>query len=328
MKKNRFSAENLKKAERWIIVLIALTVGITLLVTVLASKKSLGDDLYDLPLGAIGWLVLATLFENLPRFWRYHLAGKTLKLGVPWHRMLYYHTVGYGLIPTPGKVGVVIRLWLLKQYHKLPYQRTAPLLVMDLISDSIAMFGLATAALLVIDDPRLKLLGFVMGLALAGSLVLTLGAPRYLRIFIKLAYRLTGRRFKKLFARLLGIIHTARDVLGWQVIVTTTVLSLVAWLPVCWAIANLLSAMGYPLTMAEGTLALTLSTIGGFLTMLPAGVGGTEVTMAGIFTLFAVPLAEAVLATAIIRLIILWMVVLIGLALLPFAMRNAPKRSN
>lgn len=323
-----FSPALIKKAEKWILILIGLTVAVTVGITLLASGRSLTDHITAIPMHAVWWLVAATVAESLLRFWRYHVAMKALGItSVPWYRLMYYYTVGYALIPTPGKVGTAIRLWLLRQYHGLPYHRTAPLLVMDLLSDTIAMCSLASLCLLLLEEsPRLNMLGWLLSGGILFILLITVIAPRLLETSVKIAYWLTGRSRPRTFARILTLVRTMAHVLGLKVLLTTTALSFVGWALIGIAIGYLATQSGTPsFGAAAGTLAIALSTMGGFVTMMPAGVGGAEVTMAGIFTMFGVPLAQAVLLTAIVRLIVLWSTVLLGLALLPIAIRNAPK---
>lgn len=316
----------LKRAERWGITLTAITILVTLVFTFMAGEKSMEGHINTLPWLALIWLFLATTVESILRFWRYHVAAESLKIHVPIWRMAFYYTVGYAFIPTPGKVGTAIRLWLLKQNHNLPYRRTAPLIVMDLVSDTLALCSLSAIALAIIDDPRLQTIGWIIGLSLVAASTLALSGPVLLRSLMKTLFRLTGKRKPRLFARVMLLLQTARDILGFKTLLTTTMLSLAGWGLVGIAIGNLVTDLGYPIGAAEGSLSIALATMGGFLTMMPAGVGGAEVTMAGIFSLFGVPLVKAVLATALVRLIVLWMTVALGLALLPIAMRHTRHR--
>lgn len=321
----QFTPSLLKKAERWVIVLVALTVFITLAVTLTASQKSLADHVYLMPWSGLAVLFIVVVVESFIRSWRYNITAKVLGLKVPYWKMTFYYTVGYGLLPTPGKVGTLIRLWLLNKYHGYTYQRTAPLIVMDLLSDSIGLMSLAALSLAIVDDPRLKAIGWLIGVGLAVGVTMSLITPHLITGFLKKIHRLLGKPKPQLFERVLEILHTAKDVLGWKTIAITSSLSFVGWGMVGIAIALMVSQMGYPITAAVGNLAISLSTMGGFLTMAPAGVGGAELGMAGIFGLYGVPLAEAVLATALIRILVLWMLVALGLALMPFALRGIPK---
>jgi uncharacterized protein (TIRG00374 family) len=317
----------LRKAERWGITLTALTVVVTLAFTFMSGGENMAEQLHNLPWLGLLWLFLATVAESILRFWRYHVAAQSLKIRVPILRMAYYYTIGYAFIPTPGKVGTAIRLWFLKQNHKLPYRRTAPLIVMDLVSDTLALCTLAAISLAIIDDPRLQTIGWIIGLSLVAATTLALSGPMLLRSLMKTLFRLVRKRKPRLFARILLLLQTAREILGFKTLLTTTMLSLAGWGMVGIAIGNLVTDLGTPIGAAEGSLAISLATMGGFLTMMPAGVGGAEVTMAGIFTLFGVPLVQAVLATALIRLIVLWLTVILGLILLPMAMRQTRHHS-
>ncbi|NBV54216.1 MAG: UPF0104 family protein [Proteobacteria bacterium] len=328
MKKSyTFSPALAKKAERYGIALVALTVAITVAITLFTSHESMvATHATKLPWAAVGWLALATIIESILRFFRYHVAAKALNLPVPLWRMAYYYSVGYALLPTPGKVGTAIRLWLLKQYHGLSYSRTFPLIAMDFLSDAIAMSALACAALIFLHHPALQLLGVTLASGLIALLIYCLAGPKIMRRILKFIYVTIGRRKPKLFARLLRLNHTSSQVLGWRIMGKTILLSFVGWGLVGWGVAHLVTAMGNPLTLAQGTAVITLGTMGGFLSMMPAGVGGAELAMAGLLKMFGTPLLAAVLATALIRLFVLWLTVVIGLILLPFALKNAPNR--
>ena len=315
-----------KKAERWAIIAVAAMVGISVIATLWTSGTSLLENLSRIPWPAVGGMVLATIIQNLLRFSRYQVAATALRLHVPWYRHLYYFAVGFALLPTPGKVGMAIRLWLLKQYHNLPYSRTAPLMVMDLVSDAIAMLALISVSLIVLQDSRLHTLGLITGIALAMGLLLMLVAPRLMLTCVKVGYWLTGRRKRRLFARLLGIVRTMAQVFGPRVMLTTIALSFAAWGVFGWAVTCLITGFGITsFGLAEGVLAINLSNIGGFISMMPAGMGGAELGLGSVFSMFEVPFGITVIAVIIVRVIDVWLPVLLGFLLLPIALRNAPK---
>jgi uncharacterized protein (TIRG00374 family) len=57
--------------------------------------------------------------------------------------------------------------------------------------------------------------------------------------------------------------------------------------------------------------------VGGAVSMLPAGLGGTEALLTGSLVLYGAPLALALAATVLIRILTLWLAVGLGaLALL------------
>lgn len=324
--KAAFTPALVRKAERWAILTVALMVGISVVATLWISGSSLVENIRRIPMHAVWVLVAATVVQNLLRFARYYIAAQAMHLHVPWYRHLYYFVVGFAMIPTPGKIGMAIRLWLLRQYHGLPYSRTAPLMVMDLVSDAIAMLALVSLSLLVLHDSRLHTLGVLAVTGLVMGTLLALVAPGILRRVLKITYGLSGKRKPRLFARLLGMVRTLSQVFGLRIMGATIGLSFVAWGLYGVAVAYLIQGFGITsFGMAQGNLAMNLSNIGGFLSMMPAGIGGAEVSLGGVFNLFDVPMGVVVLAVVIIRLVDVWLPVLVGFLLLPIAIRNAPK---
>lgn len=321
----RFDETLFKRAERWVFGLVGLTILLTLAGVVATSSKSLGQHMAAFPWGAVGWLVVATVAESALRFWRYHTASVALRIPVPFWRLAYYYTVGYALLPTPGKVGTVIRLWLMKVYHQLPYRRTAPLMVMDFVSDAVAMCALGALTLMILDHPLLQTLGWVLLAALGVGVAALIVAPWALEAMIGWLYRAGGKQKPRRFARLRQIVRSSAR-LGGPLLLITTAQSFVGWALVGVAVGYLVSAMGVPLNAVEGTAVIAMGTMGGFLSMMPAGVGGAEASMGFLLAQFGVPLATVLLAVAIIRLVVLWLTVALGLVLLPFALRGANRR--
>ena len=320
-----FDQTLLKRAERWVLVLVGLTVTGMLTGVVLTSSRSLGEHIDNFPWAAVGWLMVATVIESILRFWRYHTACKALNLPIPFWRLMFYYSVGYALLPTPGKVGTLIRLWLIKIHHHLPYRRTAPIFIMDLISDAVAMCALGALGLMILDHPVLQTLGWLVLTGLVLSVASIFVAPWILVAVVEGLYKFGGRKRARMFVKIRRMITDTKQVLGGRVLFITISQSFVGWAIVGFAVGHLLTAMGSPLSVVEGSIVISIGTMGGFFSMMPAGVGGAEATMGFLLGQFGVPLATIILAVALIRLAVLWFCVAIGLALLPFALRGAPK---
>ena len=324
--KARFTAASLHKAERLAVWLIVGVVAATVVATLATSRHDLLENLSATPWMAVFWLFVATVVENMMRFWRYPIALRGLGIRVPLKPFALYYVAGFGLIPTPGKLGIAIRLWFLKQYHNLPYKRTAPVLIMDFIADGIGLCALTALVCLLAADPRFKAIGLLTGAGLVAGTAATLMAPKLMGRILRIAYVLVGKRSPRSFARMLMLIRTVSKVLGWKVLAATSFLSFAGWGVVGMAVGELMKGFGMATGNAlSGTLVISLSNIGGFLTMMPAGVGGAEVSMMGMFAAFGMPLALAVLATGIARIVTLWLSVILGLAVLPVALHHRPK---
>ena len=214
---------------------------------------------------------------------------------------LRLYLAGYTFTPTPANVGEATRGLLLRQ----------PLGA----ADSLAIFGAERVAdllgLLLLTLPGLWWLLHRPPVAdglwpLLAALVL--GGAFALALFLRLR--------PKLFARLpwLQAAWTCLADRPWRWLGLT----LAAWAAqgvATWLVCERLFGWSIEPLLATGFYALAM--VGGALSMLPAGLGGTEALLTGLLTMHGTPLATAVGITVLVRLLTLWLAVGIGaLALL------------
>lgn len=213
---------------------------------------------------------------------------------------LRLYLAGYTFTPTPGNVGEAARGLLLSQ----------PLSV----GDSLALFGAERAAdllaLLLLTLPALVWLMQLPAVALWQWPVYAAGAA-VLALLALLIFQLRHR----LFARLPWLRS------AWQCLSQRPGrwlgLTLAAWAAQGLATWLICRELELPVGPALATGIYALAMVGGALSMLPAGLGGTEALLTGLLVLAGAPLAGAVTATVLVRLLTLWLAVAIGaLALL------------
>jgi uncharacterized membrane protein YbhN (UPF0104 family) len=213
---------------------------------------------------------------------------------------LRLYLAGYTFTPTPGNVGEAARGLLLRQ----------PLGA----ADSLSLFGAERVAdllaLLLLTLPGLWwLLQRPEAAAWQWPLIaaLALGGLAALGLLVALRHRLLAR-LPWLQAAWHCLAQGPGPWLG---------LTVVAWAAqglATWLICRELGLAIDPL-LATGFYALAM--VGGALSMLPAGLGGTEALLTGLLVLAGAPLATALAATVLVRLLTLWLAVAIGaLALL------------
>jgi uncharacterized protein (TIRG00374 family) len=83
--------------------------------------------------------------------------------------------------------------------------------------------------------------------------------------------------------------------------------------------------MGVDLGIVAAGAIYAASSLTGGATMLPGGLGGTELAMVGLLIAAGVPLDAAVSATVATRITFLWLPVCLGFLILPLALRNVRK---
>ena len=88
-----------------------------------------------------------TLFNYFWRFvkWQYYL--RRLKIVLDWRKSLIIFLSGLSMAITPGKVGELLKSYLLRQATGAAISRTSPIIVAERLTDGIAMLGLAATGL-------------------------------------------------------------------------------------------------------------------------------------------------------------------------------------
>jgi len=311
-----------RRAERWVILLAAGFVAAMLAFGAVSGGRALLDSLARVSPGLF-LLLLAMAFASFTfRFLRWHLCGRALGVEVPLLRHAGIFLAGFSMTLTPGRIGEVLRLYLLRRTGGYRYEKTAPLLFIDRLSDVVAVAMIGAGAALAFGRYEL-LSAVVLAGAIAANLVFF--KPGWFIFFANLGYAAL-RRAPRLFARIRVALRQMGLLADRRVYAAALALSLASWLTEGYAFHLLLQRLteGQPeLPAAAGILVFSLATLAGVVTMLPGGLGGAELSMLGMLVALGVANAPAVAATAVIRVVTLWFAVLCGFAVLPLALRQA-----
>ena len=88
-------------------------------------------------------LLLLSSVNFIIRGLRWHWFTRRLHLDVPISNSVAYYLAGFSLGVTPGRMGELIRLWLLRRGHRISYHRALPLMIADRINDLLIIVVLA-----------------------------------------------------------------------------------------------------------------------------------------------------------------------------------------
>jgi glycosyltransferase 2 family protein len=280
----------------------------------------------DLPrmahtLARFAWLLLPlilglTLFNYGLRFvkWDYyihqlgiHTVSKKDSAGI--------FTAGLTMAMTPGKVGELLKSYLLKQVSGAPMAGTAPIVVAERLTDGIALLFLAAGGL-ILYQYGWQILGFVFLLAVA---IIVVSQNRRLAFAI-FAF---GERLP-LISKIMHHIHSfydgAQQLLSLKNLLFAIGIGFISWAGECVAFFLVLTGLGVEpswLLLIQAAFILAASTLIGSASMLPGGLGAADVSVAGMLILLVQsPIMTqdvAVAATLLIRFCTLWFGVSIGL---------------
>ena len=257
-------------------------------------------------------LILSLSFLNyIFRFskWEYYrkLLGIKLKTGTSFLIFLS----AFVMSVTPGKMGEVLKSYLLKEENGTPVSRSAPIVLAERLTDFISIVILCLIGAFVFDYGK--------------SAIIIIGV-----VFISFTFLLSSRKISLYFISLLEKIkflskhihkfHTAYDSIYQLVrikpLIIATLISIVSWFFEClgfYIVLNVFSSTtNIEVSVLVATFIYGFSTLVGALAMLPGGLGVTEAFLTGLLQILKIPKSISVASTIIIRVATLWFGVLVG----------------
>jgi len=271
------------------------------------------------PTAALAALILAG-GNYFVRFVKWEFLLGRLGIRVPRRRSLGVFLSGFALTVTPGKVGEVLKSYLLRETDGVPMARSAPIVVAERVTDLVACLSLTVVGALALGGGR-EVRGLV---AVGAAMVAGLLAAVAIRPVGELAIAVVGR-LPLVGARVapkLREFHVAtREALAPAPLLVATALSIVAW--GCECVAFWLVLRGFPGAGAGAGVVLctfiyAAMTIAGALSFLPGGLLVQEGGMVGLLLAAApgIDRPTAMAATLVTRLCTLWFAVAIGVVAL------------
>lgn len=260
-----------------------------------------------------GWeylplIVACTAANYLFRYIKWDLYTRVLDVRPPTSKNLIIFFASFMMAVTPGKLGEVLKSYLLKEVNGTPVSRSAPIILAERLTDFLGLVLIMIAG------------AFVFGYARA---LIAVFAVFFTGLTALLAWRRGSLWVLDRLARIRPLgryAHHAGDayesmyaLLRPRVLANAVVLSVVAWTFECLGYWIILRVFDAPPTMLKAAFIYAFSTIVGAVTMLPGGLGGTEGSLTGLAQLAGATKDVAVASTFIIRVATLWFAVVLGI---------------
>ena len=275
------------------------------------------------------FILLFTLFNYGLRFYKWdvylRMVGAT---GVSKRNSLLIFLSGMALSMTPGKVGELLKSYLLKQVRGTPIATSAPIVMAERVTDGIAMLFLASVGLVLFDYGRILLI------AIAVLAVIFLAIFQNRALFERLLSM--GERLPVVSK---GVHHfhafyeSSYELFRLPNLLFGVGIGVVSWFGEVIAFVLVMMGLGVPfswLLVVICAFIMSASTLIGSVTLLPGGLGTTDASIAGMLIFlvserFGYPqIAQdtAIAATLLIRFATLWFGVGIGLVSLLIMQRS------
>jgi glycosyltransferase 2 family protein len=267
--------------------------------------------------GSFNWLwlplILSLSFLNYVfRFFKWHYYINILDIKLSFKTSFLIFLSALTMSVTPGKLGEVLKSYLLKEENGTPISKSAPILLAERITDFISIVMLCLIGSYYFDYGKTIViivgLVFILTIILLGSRTISLKIIGFFENF-------------KFLKKHIEKVHTSYESIYLMVkikpLLIATAISLLSWFFECigfYIVINVFSSTSnIEVSLLSATFIYAFSTLVGAIAMLPGGVGVTEASLTGLLILSNIPKDISVASTIIIRLATLWFAVLVGI---------------
>lgn len=298
----------LKQIKKRILISLVIAGVLYLAFTIYADFNNLSKVLSKFSWWLLPVVLLLAFANYVSRFfkWDYYLSILTVNI----KKIDSFSIFMSGLIMsvTPGKMGELLKAYLVKQISGTPISRTAPIIFAERITDFISLVIIALIGAYVYNYGR----SIVLAVGLFFLIVVILISNK------KFALAIINQFEKIKFSKkhLLNI-HAAYEssylLLRPLPLFYMTMLSFVSWSFECLGYHIILTNFEVDLSYLWASFSYAFATIVGAISMLPGGLGLTEGSLTYMLIQKSYSKELAVASTFIIRAVTLWFAVLVGI---------------
>ena len=236
--------------------------------------------------------------------WRFWMAHYGRHFGLLQGLRLYL--AGYAFTPTPGNVGEAVRGLVLAR-EPLSARQSLAIFGAERLADLLCLLLLCLPAAAWAWEQGVvqRMPGWAVWLLLGGAVAAMLAAVALFK-------------FRHGALRLPGWLQEAWTCLRLRPLAWFS-LTLAAWVAQGVAVWLICNDMGFSLGLATATGFYAVAMVGGALSALPAGLGGTEAVLTGLLVAHGAGAGSALGMTVVVRLLTLWLAVAIGLLALLYS---------
>ncbi|MBX7043468.1 MAG: flippase-like domain-containing protein [Ignavibacteria bacterium] len=270
-------------------------------------------------------VVLLLSFGNyIIRFYKWEYYRKLLSIELPQKTSFLIFMSTFVMSVTPGKMGELLKSYLLKEENGTPISRSAPIILAERLTDFISVVLLCLAGAFVFNYGK----GIVIGVGLFFLAGVGVISSRKISMWIILQLE-RSNHLKKISER----IHTAYESIYTLVrpkpLAIATLVSAFAWFLECMGLYVVLKVYAglthIEVSLLSAVFIYGFSTLVGSIAMLPGGLGATEASLTGLLVLLNIPRDISVASTFIIRVATLWFAVALGIIAVYFYQKHSNK---
>ena len=303
----------MKLDNRLILILVAVVV-IYAIFLFISDFSIISEKISNFKTNYLPLILLLVSVSWIPMIVKWHFLLKNCEIDVPLRKSIAVFFAGIAFEITPGQIGSLIKSQLLKTSSNIPRTKTVPIIAAEKVYDLIGAILASIIGIIILGMNFYLIIIAILALAVIFFFMFYRPASE---IFFK---RITKTKFFSKYVDNMSEFHkiiqkstnvkaaTICILLGvtyWFIISTAAYYTLIAFD---------INVLDYLTVLAIYTTSILL----GAISFVPAGIGVTEGSIAGLFTLNGIDISTALILSVMIRILTLWFSVCVGFISLKF----------
>jgi uncharacterized protein (TIRG00374 family) len=259
-------------------------------------------------------ILLLVSISWTPLLVRWQILLKKNDINIPIKKSFLLFLGGMSMSITPGHVGELIKSQLMKTIYNIPRTKTAPIIFVEKFYDLTGAIIAAIIGIIILGmDTSLILIS-------VSILIVIIFLTYYRPIFEFILKRVTKTKFfSKYSENLSDSYEIVRNSTTPQISSISFGLSVLYWIIISVAVHFILLSFGIESISVLKTISIySSSVIIGAISFIPGGLGITEGSLIGLFSLEGIDVSLALILSVMIRILTMWYSVSIGFICLKF----------
>ena len=302
------------KLDNRLILVLVVVIGIYAIFLFVSDYNIISEKISNFKVNYLPLILFLVTASWIPLIIKWHFLLKNSEVDVPLTKSIAIFFSGVAFEITPGQIGALIKSQILKTSYNIPRTKTVPIVIVEKVYDLIGAI-LASVIGIIILGMEIYLI------AIAISVLAFIFFFMYYKPASELFFnRITKLKFfSKYIENISGFYETVQKSTNVRAATICILLALAYWFMVSAAAYYTLISFDVNIVDYLKVLAIySTSTLLGAISFIPAGIGITEGSIAGLFTLNGIDVSTALILAVMIRIFTLWYSVSVGFIALKF----------
>jgi len=302
------------KLDNKIIPILVATIGIYALFLFISDYNVISEKISNFKINYLPLILFFVSASWIPLIIKWHFLLKNSEVNIPLTKSITVWFAGIAFSITPGHVGALIKSQILKTSSNIPRTKTVPIIIVEKAYELIGAILASVIGIIILGMEF-----YLIIIAISGLVVI------FFFMYHKPASELFFNRitklkfFSKYVENLSEFYEIVKKSTNVKVATICILLALTYWFMVSAAAYYTLIAFDVNILDFLKVLAIyTTSSLLGAISFIPGGIGVTEGSIAGLFTLNGIDVSTALILSVMIRVLILWFSVCVGFIALKF----------